>query len=217
MVVFIKKENLINVICDNGSSRSPSPLPCSGTEDLPFEEECSEDEEQEDSSVKENSDNFVCNICNEVFSHPTNLRTHVLNHKKLKPYICKVCDKRFKKQVSLDRHKAQGDCRESDENNESLELKKDQSAFEKKVSFCDSCISLLSVEQNSLRSLNYNFTHSNVKKGYICNICSKSFLFKQEFDEHYPNHTKYKPYPCDLCDRAFSCENSLKFHYKSHK
>lgn len=62
-----------------------------------------------------------------------------------------------------------------------------------------------------------NSTHLKIKN-FICEICSKHFVSKQNLKEHNFIHTGEKPFPCDEpgCCKRFRQVSQLSIHKRIH-
>ncbi|CAL4079130.1 unnamed protein product [Meganyctiphanes norvegica] len=48
--------------------------------------------------------NFVCEICDKVFSHPSLLKRHISRHTEERPFKCEICGKGFKAKIGIKVH-----------------------------------------------------------------------------------------------------------------
>lgn len=55
------------------------------------------------------------------------------------------------------------------------------------------------------------------RKPFICQICNKDFVSKQNLLEHNFIHTGAKPYKCSLCGLRFRQVSLLSLHKRSHE
>ncbi|KAK2159665.1 hypothetical protein LSH36_148g01013 [Paralvinella palmiformis] len=59
-------------------------------------------------------------------------------------------------------------------------------------------------------------TPTGEQKVYVCEYCSKQFLFKSKYHEHLPVHTNARPYQCHLCSRTYKYKYDLQVHLRTH-
>jgi len=49
-----------------------------------------------------------------------------------------------------------------------------------------------------------------------CEICGKTFPYKNTLRAHVNTHTRAKSYACDVCGKTFGNRDHLKYHCKIH-
>ncbi|XP_053408722.1 zinc finger protein 32-like isoform X2 [Mercenaria mercenaria] len=54
------------------------------------------------------------------------------------------------------------------------------------------------------------------KKGYMCEICKKTFTKKSSLSSHEITHTEEKPFKCQFCDKGFNVRSNLNVHLRIH-
>ncbi|XP_050417515.2 zinc finger protein 287-like [Patella vulgata] len=152
------------------------------------------------------TNDFVCNICDEHFNAKHQLRKHVLaqtdeNHVKLharmtlvkKKSQCELCGKFFKYfscfKVHMLRHRGE------------------------KNFACDQCDYKGYTKRHLAKHM---FCHKTVKE-YTCYQCGKQFLRNEDLTKHLIFHTGVKSYQCNLCPKKFVVSSLLHRHKKTHK
>lgn len=55
------------------------------------------------------------------------------------------------------------------------------------------------------------------KLKFVCTVCGKDFLFKNEFVTHEYQHTQVRNFPCDICGRRYTSGSTLVQHMRSHE
>ena len=122
------------------------------------------------------------------------LRMHNLQHKE-KPYLCKVCGKRY---VS----------------NSKLEVHQKSVHLGLKEFHCKECDQTF-VQKGSIKR-HIEQVHNNSKKNirpYHCDICEKTFTTKGGRNEHKKSaHEKKEPISCEYCGKHLSGKSTLRDH-----
>ncbi|KAA5651647.1 hypothetical protein F3G64_36435, partial [Pseudomonas aeruginosa] len=49
-------------------------------------------------------------------------------------------------------------------------------------------------------------------KPYVCKVCKKCFVFKENFKTHMRMHPSEKRYGCEVCEKRFTQICELKLH-----
>lgn len=58
--------------------------------------------------------------------------------------------------------------------------------------------------------------HSERRRPFDCDQCSKSFFSQQNLTQHQRTHTGIKEFVCDVCDKAFGTAHNLDVHRIVH-
>lgn len=143
----------------------------------------------------ENMDEFICSTCGKDFSGENSLYEHYLFvHKGARPHICEVCGKSFQLKARLKEHhrKHTGE----------------------KPYQCEIC-GLRCMTSHALKF--HKKSHFSIR--HTCEICDKSFLKKQNLNEHLEKHWKKDkniPLPriftCPVCNCDLPTFRMLKHH-----
>nr|XP_046181042.1 zinc finger protein 431-like [Oncorhynchus gorbuscha] len=148
---------------------------------------------------------FHCNICDELFSKPEDLKTHTYvhagenaylpqeTHAGKKPYHCSRCDKRFPDMAKLRSH---------------LPVHTGDLALH--CSDCGKCF------LNKAKFERHQRTHTGSVL-YLCTDCGEGFTNMQQLERHQRMHTGEKPYHCTDCGKSFALEKTFKCHKQAHK
>ncbi|CAG9763084.1 unnamed protein product [Ceutorhynchus assimilis] len=136
-----------------------------------------------------------CDKCCKKFYCKTTLEQHISTYHDLLVFPCPVCEKPFKRQETMLKHKL---CHCPN--------------YQKPQFPCDVCDSVLSTE-NSYKK--HKKSHEKPKPTIICNVCGKT-IFRENFTIHMRRHTGEKPFRCDLCEAAFIRSSLLTEHLRTH-
>ncbi|GIX83841.1 hypothetical protein CEXT_295341 [Caerostris extrusa] len=47
---------------------------------------------------------------------------------------------------------------------------------------------------------------------FMCDVCGKRFVQKQNLNQHSHYHSETKPYVCEFCNKSFLSKSGLKWH-----
>lgn len=143
----------------------------------------------------ENMDEFICSTCGKEFSGENSLYEHYLFvHKGARPHVCEVCGKSFQLKARLKEHhrKHTGE----------------------KPYQCEIC-GLRSMTTHALKF----HKKSHLSTRHTCEICGKSFLKKQNLNEHLEKHWKKdknislsQVFTCPVCNCDLPTFRMLKHH-----
>lgn len=143
----------------------------------------------------ENMDEFICSTCGKDFSGENSLYEHYLFvHKGFRPHICEICGKSFQLKVRLKEHhrKHTGEMPYQ----------------------CEVC----GLRCRTIHALKFH-KKSHFSNRHICDICGKSFLKKQNWNEHLEKHWKKdknislpRIFTCPVCNDDLPTFRMLKNH-----
>ncbi|XP_012059379.1 PREDICTED: zinc finger protein 17-like [Atta cephalotes] len=143
----------------------------------------------------ENMDEFICSTCGKEFSGENSLYEHYLFvHKGFRPHICEICGKSFQLKVRLKEH---------------------QRKHTGEMPYqCEVC----GLRCRTTHALKFH-KKSHVSNRHICEICGKSFLKKQNWNEHLERHWKKdknvllpRIFTCPVCNDNLPTYRMLKNH-----
>ncbi|XP_011159477.1 zinc finger protein 84 [Solenopsis invicta] len=143
----------------------------------------------------ENMDEFICSTCGKEFSGENSLYEHYLFvHKGVRPHICEVCGKSFQLKVRLKEH-----------------LRKHTG---EKPYQCEIC----GLRCMTTHALKFH-KKSHLAHRHTCEICNKSFIKKQNLNEHLEKHWKKdknvslpRKFTCSMCDSELPTFRMLRHH-----
>jgi len=173
---------------------------------------------------------FSCEKCGESFHLKRQLTRHMATHVD-KTFKCNMCDKEYDVCRNLLLHKRQCHpehkcvtCGRLFPSRSILLLHQPSHSSEKHFS-CDKC-------EATFRYKQYLYTHKkNVHPDSLqilmnkdevgrnvnqCEICGKTFPYKNTLRAHVNTHTRAKSYACDVCGKTFGNRDHLKYHCKIH-
>lgn len=143
----------------------------------------------------ENMDEFICSTCGKEFSGENSLYEHYLFvHKGARPHVCEVCGKSFQLKARLKEHhrKHTGE----------------------KPYQCEIC----GLRCMTTHALKFH-KKSHLSTRHTCEICGKSFLKKQNLNEHLEKHWKKdknislsQVFTCPVCNYDLPTFRMLKHH-----
>lgn len=73
------------------------------------------------------------------------------------------------------------------------------------------------MRSNSLRK------HQRLRHGegprlrFVCPVCGKDYLFKNEFVAHELSHSRQRHHVCDICGKRFGSNSTLGQHMRTHE
>ncbi|XP_062121769.1 zinc finger protein 665 isoform X1 [Drosophila sulfurigaster albostrigata] len=137
--------------------------------------------------------NYVCNICNNVYSEKVKLTAHLKLHSVHKPHECEICHKRFRQTPQLARH-----------------MNSHTGLRPYKCDYCES-----SFADPSTR-IKHQRIHTK-ERPYKCKYCTKSFAYSNVLNVHLKIHTGERPFSCQYCGRRFSQLHHKNTHERSHR
>ena len=134
-----------------------------------------------------------CPTCEKWFLSAWNLKKHQVVHSDVRPFICNLCGKSFKRPKDLNGHKM--NCKPEHE--------------------CDICGNKF--PEKSLLLEHFQVDHPNEQSStrHHCKYCPKSFTHKSDRNSHEMIHEGTNPNYCQICDRYFLKAAKLKAHIES--
>ncbi len=136
----------------------------------------------------ENLVEFECDHCGNSYMRKPHLRRHILNHRTIKQYNCKVCQMRFRRNDVIKNHEATHHDRNS--------------GFE-----CSICSKFFKKRYNLMK---HKETHTTLR-AYSCPTCLKAFKTQDSLRHHVKIHLLIRKFIC-FCGSAFKRKDHLKKH-----
>jgi len=133
---------------------------------------------------------YLCTVCDKRFRMKGDLKRHKQIHTGHKLYLCTRCEKRFATQDYLSKH-----------------MKIHSSKC--KCTECGKCFS-------SNQELTVHRRIHSGEKPFECTVCSKRFTQSTHLVSHGRIHSGEKPHKCRECDKAFSQSGDLNTHMRVH-
>ncbi|RZF42281.1 hypothetical protein LSTR_LSTR003899 [Laodelphax striatellus] len=138
---------------------------------------------------------FCCKVCGKKFNDALRLKKHSELHTKKKTYKCDVCPKAFRVPHHLAMHKERAH----------MSVKKYN---------CTNCDRVFASRGELMSHIRWS--HMGPERPFECELCQKTFAYKNNLKIHMRIHTNDKPYACKVCGRAFTQSSSLKMHMTVH-
>lgn len=133
-----------------------------------------------------------CKICDKNFTKNFSLNRHMYLHTGEKPHKCSICARAFVQKSDMERHEA---------------------THSGTFSFdCKLCLKRFKTKK-SLKC--HSVTHS-VDRPFKCSFCSKDFKIKKLWRFHEGLHKDIKPFYCDVCGKGFPAKSYIKSHMRTH-
>lgn len=137
---------------------------------------------------------YICKVCDKNFTKQFSLNRHMQLHTGEKPHKCSVCRKAFIQKTDMERHETT----HSASLNFNCNFKDCNKRFKTK------------------KNLNCHAVTHSTDRPYKCRHCEKDFKVKRLWRFHEGLHKDTKPYNCDICGKGFPAKPYIKSHLKTH-
>ncbi|KAF5272290.1 hypothetical protein FQR65_LT04947 [Abscondita terminalis] len=134
---------------------------------------------------------FICEICKEVFKKRTLLIDHLSAHTKENSFICEICNKVSNRQSSHEKHI--------------------QTHSTEKSCLCSVCGKTFCQEYH----MKQHFLTHSVERPFECHICKKVFAKSYNLKIHQKIHSGDRPYVCSMCGKTYTTQSNLMTHVRS--
>ena len=140
-----------------------------------------------------------CNLCDYSCGDPSNMRTHMKYVHGKQKFPCNLCISVFKWKKNLNRH---------------IKIYHGESGPQ--LYPCLQCKKLLSRKQDLKRHINHVHGESNLEN-FHCPQCEYKTKRKDNLSEHVKNKHEKAEYKCDICNKTFNWKQSMMKHKKTHE
>lgn len=132
-----------------------------------------------------------------------------------KPFECPICQRRFREQSDLRKHKKIHDAYAS--KCSACHRSPIANAFTRKCTSCEREESLQKTLKASFEEVVIPRLDGNNKKSFECSFCNRAFGSSSNLKRHVMIHTGEKPFTCTVCRRPFREMSTLKKHLITHR
>lgn len=156
-----------------------------------------------------NPEIFKCEICNKKYQCYSSFKYHKMKHIDINSFNCLLCDKKYKSYSGMRYHYM------AEHNYKSIVFDKENKKFIPKNSNLSKSKKRKKYDNRNKKLLLKKSKKS--KKNYKCDICEKSYSYKDGLKKHKINvHVNNRHYECNLCYKIFTTQQQLNYHMKWH-
>eukprot|EP01083_Nonionella_stella_P006058 17528_1 len=177
-----------------------------------------------------------CHLCSRTFSHEGYLKMHMRSHLSEKIYVCQICSKTFTRQghlkVHMKTHVSSSMTKSKPGNVFTCEICSYTSILQSSYSrhmrthqpkqsipnsiSCPECNRSFTTQRGLKDHSTLHASDTAPVRMWICDICSRSFIYKNHLLRHIETHTNPKSYSCSICPKKFSQKGNLNIHMAVH-
>ncbi|XP_041356695.1 zinc finger protein 93-like [Gigantopelta aegis] len=147
---------------------------------------------------------FVCKLCEKVYTTAIALDIHMLAHAGLKPFVCDMCGRRLYSKYQLNRHMK----RHYSDQGSSTNKKR----IKPKSHVCSVCSKAFASSSRLQRHL--STVHCTVREQQ-CPTCHKVYPTASAMRKHVKDHNE-GPYQCEVCERWWLTKDTYSSHMRLH-
>uniref|UniRef100_A0A667ZCL8 C2H2-type domain-containing protein n=1 Tax=Myripristis murdjan TaxID=586833 RepID=A0A667ZCL8_9TELE len=197
-------------------------------------------------SRKKYSNCKTCPVCSKTFPRATAMRRHQEIHSSNRDlrYKCPNCDKRFRDQYDMNRHKMR--VHEKEETNDAkmddlgdpktpeskncflcgkyfarrVDMERHMKSHSEdrpyKCAFCEKKFKHPYVLKRHQKEIYSQLSLEGLTDGKLCPICSRILPCTADITKHLRSHTEDRPFICVTCEKGFKYKDTLKKHQIIH-
>jgi len=141
---------------------------------------------------------FKCPMCEKAFKYAESIPGHVrIVHKKMRPFLCHTCGKRFTASVSLKYHQ-----------------RVHTGIYPPRSFACTICE--WKFEKKHKLEYHMKIHGGERERRFSCAECGKSFTFSSTLAAHVKSHSNERTFLCVICNARFKGNEGLQRHMKIH-
>ncbi|XP_067636551.1 zinc finger protein 493-like isoform X2 [Eurosta solidaginis] len=155
---------------------------------------------------------YKCDFCGMRFKRSHNQRYHMRTHASEKSvYRCKFCPLAFPLASELSLHSNTHGNEDPETRERNMEALKEEETNLKLTTSTEE-----TTQQLQIKATEYKYKKGMDRKNEICDICGKSFRYKQRLRVHIQAHSNEKRYKCDFCEKRFTQIANARIHMRTH-
>ena len=151
---------------------------------------------------------YTCQLCNNVFTIFSNLKTHFSSAHNIETFGCNICVQLFWVEEAYKKHKC------GIQQNNYLKRKMvshKEDSIKNKENVKPKLPKKIQMEKSLGIPEGYHW------KNYSCRLCSAKFALTKNLKNHFRDNHRIDIYDCDICHKIFVAKNLMEIHSKIHK